>query len=155
MSLPDLSIVLGFAGVIGGSALGIALLWRPSSPPQAPEARTCSAEVRGLTDAEVWATMRRYVPRALPCVPATEVAPEATLHLRLEVACTGQVEHVEVTDAGDWPEGVLSCVIERMSSATFPPHGLQQGTSVDVPIKASFRREGRPGIARGQLLGRP
>ncbi len=158
MSLPDRSVRLDLLTVVGGGALGVVFLWSTEAPQSgsvSSGAPACHAEARGLTDAEVWATMRRFVPRALPCVPSSGAPPESTLHLRFEVACTGAIEHVEVTDPGDWPRTVLSCVIEQMSSATFPAHGLVEGAVVDVPIRASFRERGRPSLAQGPVPGVP
>lgn len=155
MVLADRSAVLGLAAVACG-LFGLASVWRAQASDRTTRSDpTCRIEPGGLSDVEIWSTMRRSVPRALPCISPSGASSGETLHLRMSVACTGAVEQVEVANAGAWPEGVVDCVSEKMAATRFPPHGLAGGTIVDVPIKASFQGTSARGLARGRERERP
>ncbi|MBX2800029.1 MAG: hypothetical protein KTR31_20275 [Myxococcales bacterium] len=95
----------------------------------------CSKEPRGLSHAQIAQAMRDFVPGVLPCVSASAESPQATLQLELNVACTGGIDQVEIVAAGDWPDPVVACVVQRLDHAAFPAHGLVDGHVVGFPIR--------------------
>jgi len=88
----------------------------------------------GLSYDDARAALNAFAFELVSCIGPGE-NPTGTLLLRITVACTGLVDHVTVADRGDWSETAAACVVERMSYAPFPAHGLPDGDVVEWPLR--------------------
>lgn len=99
------------------------------------EPGACSSSAGSLTRDRVSGAARDFLPGVLPCVSEAQQPPADTLHLRLEVACTGTVDGVHLVDQGDWPVSVVSCVTDRLGGVLLPAHADPEGAIVDLPLR--------------------
>lgn len=95
----------------------------------------CTDDAGELTHDRVSGAVRDFLPGVLPCVPGAQATPADTLHLRLDVACTGAVRSVELVEHGDWPGQVVQCVRNRLQAVWFPVHAAEEGAVVDLPLR--------------------
>ncbi|MEN0068073.1 MAG: hypothetical protein AAGA48_38450 [Myxococcota bacterium] len=79
--------------------------------------------------------LRAATPRFMPCLAPSADAPQETLRLQLTVDCSGSLSGVEVVEAGDWPDHVVSCTRASLAGARFPAHGLIDGFAFDFPVR--------------------
>lgn len=140
---------MGWGGAISASLGAIALgVWWQLLPAQGASMNStalvtasrdlppaCTPEAGSLTHDRVSGAVRDFLPGVLPCVAPAATPPADTLHLRLQVACTGSVSHVELIEGGDWPSAVVDCVQDRLASVLFPQHAALEGVVVDLPLR--------------------
>jgi LysM repeat protein len=91
------------------------------------------AASEGLSAAAASAALDAIAPHLAPCL--RDGTPSGALVVDLQVACTGVVRRVDLVDAADWSDDARSCVIDRLSYADFPAHGLPDGDVVRYPLR--------------------
>lgn len=108
-----------------------------------PAAQTClagpdvaadegMAASEGLSYGQLKSSMDAFLGNTLRCVPEGGI--DATLALRIRVACTGRVADVTVTDPGAAPPEVARCVADTLRFAPFPAHDMPDGFTFDYPL---------------------
>jgi hypothetical protein len=85
----------------------------------------------GLDSDAVRTVMRAAAQSALRCFQGS---PSVTMVLDLNVACTGRVASVGISDDGGAPSLTQTCLKEALRYAEFPAHGLPDGESFEYPL---------------------
>lgn len=88
---------------------------------------------RGLTRAQILAAMQRALKQTTRCVPGAW--PTGVIDLQIEVACTGRVARVSVSDSGGMDAGLVACVKDTLRYTGFPAHDMPDGFSFGYPMR--------------------
>jgi hypothetical protein len=88
----------------------------------------------GLSREQVVRGMDPILPELLRCsVPGESVS--ARLEVQLEVACTGTVRSVQVTDGGGQDPELLLCLSNTLSYAEFDAHDMVDGYAFGYTLR--------------------
>lgn len=91
------------------------------------------AASKGLTGAQVSAAMEQALKQIRRCI--TGDWPVGVIGLQIEVACTGRVAQVLVSDAGGMDAALVACVKDTLRYTDFPAHDIPDGFSFGYPMR--------------------
>jgi hypothetical protein len=88
---------------------------------------------RGLTRAQIVTAMQQTLKQTRRCIPGAW--PMGVIDLQIEVACTGRVARVSVSDSGGMDADLVACVKDTLRYTGFPAHDMPDGFSFGYPMR--------------------